>query len=221
MFLCQIGGSWAANSPAIPCSGRSNPRFLCSRLARSSVSAPIFTIPASAGQQVQRDPRSGLSWNQECLPAFEPRECPCACLINICSLLPPALQQASHQPTICSESCAASQPIPPILRLPPHFSPPKFARMPKWEDIRDDLFEAIVQANPPISKEQQVEIVATMKARGHDMGWNAIRYVPRSSTIWLFAGPELEKEVVLLAAISASAWLVGRRQTLLFLPPSR
>ncbi len=53
--------------------------------------------------------------------------------------------------------------------------------MPKWEDIRDDLFEAIIQANPPITKEQQVEIVATMKARGHDMVWNAIRYVPQSS----------------------------------------
>ena len=90
----------------------------------------------------------------------------------------------------------------------------RVAKMPKWEDIRDDLFEAIIQANPPISKEQQVEIVATMNARGHDMGWNAIRYVPPFSTLWLSAGPELEKKAVLLAAISASAELVGRRRTL-------
>ncbi|KAK4120804.1 hypothetical protein N657DRAFT_550697, partial [Parathielavia appendiculata] len=48
--------------------------------------------------------------------------------------------------------------------------------MPRWEDIRDDLFEAIIQAHPPIGKEQQAEIVAHMRARGHDMGWNAIRY---------------------------------------------
>ncbi len=83
----------------------------------------------------------------------------------------------------------------------------RVAKMPKWEDIRDDLFEAIIQANPPISKEQQVEIVATMNARGHDMGWNAIRYVPPSSTIWLSAGPELEKDpFVLLAAQQVPGW---------------
>ena len=50
-------------------------------------------------------------------------------------------------------------------------------KMPKWEDIRDDLFEAIMQVQPAINKEQQMEIVAAMRARGHDMGWNAIRYV--------------------------------------------
>jgi hypothetical protein len=52
--------------------------------------------------------------------------------------------------------------------------------MPRWEDIREDLFEAIIQVNPPINKEQQSEIVEIMKAKGHDMGWNAIRYVPFS-----------------------------------------
>src|SRR4051794_3206878 len=30
-------------------------------MARSSVSAPILTVPTSAGQQVQREPRTGLS----------------------------------------------------------------------------------------------------------------------------------------------------------------
>ncbi|KAK3304403.1 uncharacterized protein B0T15DRAFT_494866 [Chaetomium strumarium] len=50
-------------------------------------------------------------------------------------------------------------------------------KMPKWEDIRDDLFEAIVRVQPPIDKEQQAEIVEILKSRGHDMGWNAIRYV--------------------------------------------
>ncbi|KAK4155223.1 hypothetical protein C8A00DRAFT_13709 [Chaetomidium leptoderma] len=48
--------------------------------------------------------------------------------------------------------------------------------MPKWEDIRDDLFEAIIQVQPAINKEQQSEIVELMRAKGHDMGWNAIRY---------------------------------------------
>ncbi|KAK4241351.1 hypothetical protein C8A03DRAFT_12384 [Achaetomium macrosporum] len=59
----------------------------------------------------------------------------------------------------------------------PLFSSPKSVKMPKWEDIRDDLFEAIIRVQPPIDKEQQAEIVKIMQARGHDMGWNAIRYV--------------------------------------------
>ncbi|KAL2171639.1 hypothetical protein VTG60DRAFT_2207 [Thermothelomyces hinnuleus] len=51
------------------------------------------------------------------------------------------------------------------------------AKMPKWEDIREDLFEAIMQVHPPINKEQQADIVRIMREKGHDMGWNAIRYV--------------------------------------------
>ncbi|KAL2180003.1 uncharacterized protein P884DRAFT_267655 [Thermothelomyces heterothallicus CBS 202.75] len=50
-------------------------------------------------------------------------------------------------------------------------------QMPKWEDIREDLFEAIMQVHPPINKEQQGDIVRIMREKGHDMGWNAIRYV--------------------------------------------
>lgn len=51
--------------------------------------------------------------------------------------------------------------------------------MPKWEDIREDLFEAIIQVQAPLSKDQQEQVVQIMQARGHNMGWNAIRYVPR------------------------------------------
>lgn len=50
-------------------------------------------------------------------------------------------------------------------------------RMPRWEDIREDLFEAVIQVQAPINKEQQAEIVRIMREKGHDMGWNAIRYV--------------------------------------------
>jgi hypothetical protein len=60
--------------------------------------------------------------------------------------------------------------------------------MPKWEDIRDDLFEAVMQAQPAISKEQQAEIVRFMQARGHDMGWNAIRYVSQLNAVSVLAG---------------------------------
>lgn len=49
--------------------------------------------------------------------------------------------------------------------------------MPKWEDIRDDLFEAVMSVYPPLQKEQQERIIAMMRKRGHNMGWNAIRYV--------------------------------------------
>ncbi|AEO71555.1 uncharacterized protein THITE_32594, partial [Thermothielavioides terrestris NRRL 8126] len=50
--------------------------------------------------------------------------------------------------------------------------------MAKWDNIRDDLFEAIIQVMGTINKEQQTEIVNIMRAKGHDMGWNAIRYTP-------------------------------------------
>ena len=49
--------------------------------------------------------------------------------------------------------------------------------MVKWEDLRDDLFEAVVQVHPPLTKDQQDRIVEIMRSRGHDMAWNAIRYV--------------------------------------------
>jgi hypothetical protein len=49
--------------------------------------------------------------------------------------------------------------------------------MPRWDDIRDDLFNAYVAVTPALNQEQQEEIVRMMKARGHDMVWNAIRYI--------------------------------------------
>ncbi|KAG7285097.1 hypothetical protein NEMBOFW57_009717 [Staphylotrichum longicolle] len=48
-------------------------------------------------------------------------------------------------------------------------------KMPKWEEIRDDVFEAIIQVLPPISKEQQAEILAMLQAKGHVVTWNAVR----------------------------------------------
>lgn len=63
----------------------------------------------------------------------------------------------------------------------------KLATMPRWDEIRDDLFEAIIQVQPAISKEQQMEIVRIMQARGHDMGWNAIRYVSYSDGLFAVA----------------------------------
>lgn len=56
--------------------------------------------------------------------------------------------------------------------------------MAKWEEIRDDLFEAIIQVQPTINKEQQAEIVKIMRVRGHDTSWNAIRYVYYACQSW-------------------------------------
>jgi hypothetical protein len=56
--------------------------------------------------------------------------------------------------------------------------------MAKWEEIRDDLFEAIIQVQPTINKEQQADIVKIMQARGHDTSWNAIRYVYYACQSW-------------------------------------
>ncbi|KAK0651356.1 hypothetical protein B0T16DRAFT_453833 [Cercophora newfieldiana] len=49
--------------------------------------------------------------------------------------------------------------------------------MPRWDEIRDDLFEAYIAVSPPLTKEQQEELTGIMRARGHDMVWNAIRYL--------------------------------------------
>nr|CAE55933.1 putative protein [Neurospora crassa] len=45
--------------------------------------------------------------------------------------------------------------------------------MPKWEEIRDDLFRAFINASGPITPEMQVSIEESMKPYG--MKWNAIR----------------------------------------------
>ncbi|KAK3683718.1 hypothetical protein B0T22DRAFT_443728 [Podospora appendiculata] len=44
----------------------------------------------------------------------------------------------------------------------------------RWEDIRDDLFEAIMSVHAPLSRDQQDEVVEFMRGRGHNMVWNAI-----------------------------------------------
>lgn len=68
-----------------------------------------------------------------------------------------------------------------LITVHHHISALKLTTMPKWEDIREDLFEAIMQVQPPINREQQADIVKIMRGKGHDMGWNAIRYV----CLWL------------------------------------
>ncbi|KAK3320951.1 hypothetical protein B0T19DRAFT_466163 [Cercophora scortea] len=37
----------------------------------------------------------------------------------------------------------------------------------RWEDIRDDLFEAIMNVHGPLTKEQQDDVVEFMRSRGH------------------------------------------------------
>ncbi|KAM7209537.1 hypothetical protein V8F20_000275 [Naviculisporaceae sp. PSN 640] len=54
--------------------------------------------------------------------------------------------------------------------------------MPKWEDIRDDLFEAVISVQPSLTKEQQDQVVVFMQSRGHNMVWNAIRPFSQFST---------------------------------------
>lgn len=53
--------------------------------------------------------------------------------------------------------------------------------MPKWEDIRDDLFQAYIMATGPITPDQQASMEDFMQSRGHQMKWNAIRYVAINS----------------------------------------
>ncbi len=56
--------------------------------------------------------------------------------------------------------------------------------MTKWDDIKEDLLEAFVQAHMPISKEQQLEVIKIMAEKGHILTWNAIRYVRVDFVIW-------------------------------------
>ncbi|KAK3903357.1 hypothetical protein C8A05DRAFT_14676 [Staphylotrichum tortipilum] len=55
--------------------------------------------------------------------------------------------------------------------------------MTRWEEIKDDLLESIIQAHSPISKEHQAEVVRIMGEKGHAITWNAIRYVPGRRTL--------------------------------------
>lgn len=48
--------------------------------------------------------------------------------------------------------------------------------MVKFDQVKNDLFEAIYLATQPVlTPDQRDEVVAIMKERGHDMVWNAIR----------------------------------------------
>ena len=49
--------------------------------------------------------------------------------------------------------------------------------MVRWEDVREDLLDAILQVMGPLTREQQDGIVATLNERGHNVTWNAMRYV--------------------------------------------
>ncbi|KAK3392626.1 hypothetical protein B0T20DRAFT_456081 [Sordaria brevicollis] len=44
----------------------------------------------------------------------------------------------------------------------------------KWEDIRDDLFQAYIYAAGPITTDMQASIEEFMQSRGHEIRWNAI-----------------------------------------------
>ncbi|KAL2127749.1 hypothetical protein VTI74DRAFT_10230 [Chaetomium olivicolor] len=79
--------------------------------------------------------------------------------------------------------------------------------MHRWEDIRDDLFEAVMQVQPPLNKDQQAEIVSIMKTKGHDMVWNAIRYVPRS-----ISALRPKEEGLVASFITTSSHILGRLQ---------
>jgi hypothetical protein len=106
-----------------------------------------------------------LGWPSFCAAAISPS---------------PTLQQTSSQPTPDSKNFTShhqAPQLPSLLISSFTIFAAIFDKMPKWEEIRDDLFEAIMQSHPPINKEQQAEIVQHMRDKGHDMGWNAIRYV--------------------------------------------
>lgn len=47
--------------------------------------------------------------------------------------------------------------------------------MPSFEEIKDDLLDAIYHVAQPLTPEQKDEVVSILKSRGHDMVWNAIR----------------------------------------------
>jgi hypothetical protein len=98
----------------------------------------------------------------------------------------PTLQQTSSQPNTDSKICTSHHQASrhsSLLDSTFTIFAAAVNKMPRWEDIRDDLFEAIIQAHPPINKEQQADIVKHMRDKGHDMGWNAIRYVRQSGSM--------------------------------------
>ena len=49
--------------------------------------------------------------------------------------------------------------------------------MVRWEDVREDLLDAMLQVSMPLTRDQQESIVAILNERGHNVTWNAMRYV--------------------------------------------
>lgn len=59
--------------------------------------------------------------------------------------------------------------------------------MVRWEDIRDDLLDAVMQVCPAFTREQQDQIVTILNERGHAVTWNAMRYVGLSPVLSLLS----------------------------------
>lgn len=85
--------------------------------------------------------------------------------------------------------------------------PPSPFAMVRWEDVRDDLLDAVMQVAPAFTREQQDQIVTILNERGHGVTWNAMRYAGLASPLSFlsFSIPP--------SHIKASAW--GQRSSVL------
>ncbi|KAL2116823.1 hypothetical protein VTJ04DRAFT_8991 [Mycothermus thermophilus] len=54
--------------------------------------------------------------------------------------------------------------------------------MPKWNELRGDLFEVFLELHGLPDKDQQEKIIEKLKARGHETTWNAIRIHDRQTS---------------------------------------
>jgi hypothetical protein len=93
---------------------------------------------------------------------------------------PPATCQFSLHPPVCplvlftqSQTYLLQLSVLAIYRKQP--SNTVTHPMPTFEEIKDDLLDAIYQVAQPLTAEQKNEVVAILKSRGHNMVWNAIR----------------------------------------------
>ncbi|KAK0740661.1 hypothetical protein B0T18DRAFT_431933 [Schizothecium vesticola] len=79
---------------------------------------------------------------------------------------PPSRDFHQHPETKAAKSSAQNN-------LKPHL---QAFTMVRWEDVREDLLDAMLQVSMPLTRDQQDSIVAILNERGHNVTWNAMRY---------------------------------------------
>ncbi|KAK1832735.1 hypothetical protein QBC39DRAFT_433035 [Podospora conica] len=84
------------------------------------------------------------------------------------------MAEAGHIVNWDALSATRGQPEAKPTKLLQAAQPPSTFTMVRWEDVREDLLDALMQVTLPLTREQQDNIVAILNERGHQVTWNAM-----------------------------------------------